>query len=273
VGGEETMMKQALWFETALLPGGWEQGVGLTIVDGLIASIDIGVPAAREADRHGVAIPGLPNLHSHAFQRAMAGLTEQRGETADSFWTWRDLMYRFAQRLDPETMQAVAALAFVEMLETGFTRSGEFHYIHHQPSGQMFDDPGEMSASIAAAAADTGIGLTLLPVFYAAAGFGGASPSALQRRFVSTLDGFEALVGGAERAIRGLPDGVVFAPCLRIFWRRLRACASPHPFTSTSPSRSARSRTASRGAAVDPSNGCSARCRWMRAGAWFTPLM
>src|SRR5205807_7615571 len=118
-------------------------------------------------ERHAIALPGLPNVHSHAFQRGLAGLTERRGPGDDSFWSWRELMYRFVENIDPDEFEALSALAFAEMLEGGFTHVGEFHYLHHDQAGVPFADPGELAGRIIAAASHTGIGLTLLPTFYA----------------------------------------------------------------------------------------------------------
>lgn len=202
------MAGTTLWFEHGLTAAGWARGVRISVADGRIARLETGV-AAEGAERHGIAVPGLPNLHSHAFQRAMAGLTEVRGPAGDSFWTWRELMYRFGERLGPEELEAVAALAFAEMLERGFTRVGEFHYLHHDTGGRPYADPAEMSARIAAAAQATGIGLTLLPVFYAHSGFGGAAPTPAQARFVHDPDGYGRLVEAARLAVRPLGDAVV----------------------------------------------------------------
>ena len=135
----------------------------------------------------------MPNLHSHAFQRAMAGMTERRGPGDDSFWTWRELMYRFLDVLSPEDVEAIAALAYVEMLEAGFAAVAEFHYLHHQPGGAPYADPAELAHRIVAAAAATGIGLTLLPVLYSYGGAGAAPLAGGQRRFGCDLDGFLAL--------------------------------------------------------------------------------
>lgn len=197
-----------LWFESALLPQGWADGVRVTIEGERIATIETGVEA-EGAERYGAALPGLGNLHSHAFQRAMAGLGEVRGSSDDSFWTWREVMYRFAGRIGPEAMEAIAAMVFAEMLESGFTRVGEFHYLHHQPGGQRYDNPAEMAARIAASATGTGIGLTLLPVLYMQGGFGGSPTSAAQRRFVSDRDGYAALHAASVAAVKDMPDAVV----------------------------------------------------------------
>jgi len=205
------MRETFLWFETALLPTGWAERVRVGIVDGRIASVTEAVDAEAADQRGAIALPGLPNLHSHAFQRAMAGLTEARGPDADNFWTWRDLMYRFVDRLDPEMVEAVAAMAFVEMLECGFTRVGEFHYLHHDPGGRPYSDRAEMGTRVASAAAETGIGLTLLPVFYAHAGFGGLPPLPGQRRFTNSLHSFGRLLEASRSAVSCLPDAVVGA--------------------------------------------------------------
>jgi formiminoglutamate deiminase len=200
---------QTLWFEQALLTDGWARDVRFTIADGVIGRVDTGVARQAGEVAHGPCLPGLPNLHSHAFQRAMAGLTETRGPTGDSFWTWRELMYRFVDRLGPDEVQAIAALAYMEMLETGSTRVGEFHYLHHDKDGSPYGDLAEMAGRIAAAADETGIGLTLLPVFYAHAGFGGVAPGEGQRRFVHDVDGYGRLIEASRAAVAGLPDAVV----------------------------------------------------------------
>ncbi len=200
-----------LHFAEALLPEGWAGNVRITVRDGLCAAIETEVAPAPQDERHGLAIPGLPNLHSHAFQRGMAGLAERRGPSSDSFWTWREIMYRFVDRIGPAELQAIAALAYVEMLETGFTRVGEFHYLHHDLDGRPYDDPAEMAAALAAAAHETGIGLTLLPVFYAHAGFGGDEPGAGQRRFICDIDRFALLLQSSGRALADLPDAVLGA--------------------------------------------------------------
>lgn len=197
------------WIEHALLPQGWARNVRLTTGAGRIVEV---VPecAPREGDvRVRIGVPGLGNLHSHAFQRGMAGLAEIGGASGDSFWSWRELMYTFLHRLDPETFQAIAEQAYMEMLEAGFTRVGEFHYLHHAPDGTPYADPAEMSARIAAAAQATGIGLTLLPVFYAHADFGGAPPNPAQRRLIHDVEGFARLLEAAGAALAPLRDAVL----------------------------------------------------------------
>lgn len=184
----------SLWFDTALIDGTWRERVRMSVAGGLIASIETGAQPHAGDERHGIAIPGVTNLHSHAFQRGMAGLAEVRGPSHDSFWTWREIMYRFLARMTPDDVQAVAALAYMEMLETGFTRVAEFHYLHHQPTGEPYANPAEMAEQIAAAGVTTGISVALLPCFYAHGGIGGAPPVDGQRRFITSLDQFASLV-------------------------------------------------------------------------------
>ncbi len=200
---------QTLWFETALLPTGWAPNVRITIAAGRIVAVLPGTAAAPTDARAFAALPGLANVHSHAFQRGMAGLAETAGPAGDNFWTWRDIMYRFLDRLTPADMGAIAALAYMEMLENGFTRVGEFHYLHHDCGGAAYGDAAEMAHHIVVAANRTGIGLTLLPVFYAHAGFGGTPPSPGQKRFVCGLDQFADLCVASGNALKSLPDAVL----------------------------------------------------------------
>ncbi|MFN3822356.1 MAG: formimidoylglutamate deiminase [Pseudorhodobacter sp.] len=194
-----------IWAEQALLAGGWAENVTVTVEGGRITSIMPGTEPAG-AHRVGLLLPSPANLHSHAFQRAMAGLTETRGpDPRDSFWTWRQLMYRFLDRLTPGDVEAITAFVQMQMLEAGYAASVEFHYLHHQPGGLPYDNLAEMAARVAAAAETTGIGLTLLPVLYE---FGGCDRRALgpgQIRFGNDPDRFARLVEGAEAAIRSLP--------------------------------------------------------------------
>jgi formimidoylglutamate deiminase len=202
-------LQYELFFDHALLPSGWARDVRISVADGTILSIAAG--ATREGAEHiaGIAIPGLPNLHCHAFQRGMAGLAERRGPAADSFWTWREVMYRFLDRLSPDDVQAITAFAYMQMLEAGFTTVGEFQYLHHDIDGRPYADLGEMAARIAAASAETRIGLTLLPSFYAYGGFGGAPPAAGQRRFLNDPDRFGKLVERTRAIAAGLPKAQV----------------------------------------------------------------
>jgi formimidoylglutamate deiminase len=199
----------SLWFECALLEQGWQQHVRLGIEAGRIRTIDIGVESTADDERHAVAIPGLSNLHSHAFQRAMAGLAETAGPGTDNFWTWREAMYRFADTIGPDELEAITAFAFMEMLESGFTRVGEFHYVHHDPSGRPYANLAELSERVASASAESGIALTLLPVMYAHSNFGGQQPTHGQRRFINSIDAFERIVTACGRIADTLDDAVV----------------------------------------------------------------
>ena len=197
--------------ETALTPVGLRNDVRLGFSQTGIACVETGVPPVAGDERHAFLLPAIPNLHSHAFQRAMAGLAESRGRKGDDFWSWRGVMYRFAGMMTPEQVEAIAAQLYVEMLEAGFCRVGEFHYLHHDEGGAPYDDPAEMAERIAAAAGETGIALTLLPVFYAHAGFAGVPPVAEQRRFVSDLDTYARILERCRRIVAALPGGVLGA--------------------------------------------------------------
>jgi formimidoylglutamate deiminase len=201
----ERQLRRELFFDHALLPSGWARDVRIAVDNGTIVAVAEGGPRGGAARVAGIAVPGLPNLHCHAFQRGMAGLAERRGPTTDSFWTWREVMYRFLQRLSPDDVEAIAAFAYMEMLETGFTTVGEFHYLHHDVDGRPYADLGEMASRIAAASAQTHIGLTLLPSFYANGGFGGAAPGAGQRRFINDPDRFLVLVERSRAIVAALP--------------------------------------------------------------------
>ena len=193
----------ALWFERAWIDNRWAKDVRLGVADGRIASIETGVAAEHGDERYRVALPGLCNVHSHGFQRGMAGLSERRSRPDDNFWSWREIMYRFLDRLTPDDVAAITAQAYAEMLETGFTRVGEFHYLHHDPAGATYADPAEMAGAIVRASGEAGIGLTLLPVFYAHGNFDGAPPSPGQRRFLNDIDGFAALLDASRSRLSG----------------------------------------------------------------------
>ena len=172
-----------LFAAEALLPDGWAQDVLIeTGDDGAIHSVSPGASPGDAERAGGPVIPGMANLHSHAFQRAMAGLAETAGGD-DSFWTWRQVMYGFVAALNPEQVHAIAAQLYVEMLKQGYTAVGEFHYLHNRPDGGAYDDPAEMSRQVVEAALKAGIGITHLPVLYASNGFGGEPLSKAQSRF------------------------------------------------------------------------------------------
>jgi formimidoylglutamate deiminase len=206
---------QSLLADSALLPAGWARDVLFEIgTDGTLLEVTAdaaGNPAAAGAPRAaGPVLPGMPNLHSHAFQRAMAGLTEQAGQGGaggnDSFWTWRQVMYGFVGQLDPDQVQAIAAQLYVEMLKAGYTAVGEFHYLHHDPEGRPYADLAEMSERIISAAQATGIGLTHLPVLYGYGGFGGQPAGAGQRRFLNDTNGFLRLINRLLQRHGGNPQ-------------------------------------------------------------------
>lgn len=190
-------------FDAAMLwtPAGWHADTGLTVDErGRIAAIERVQPTASTR----WIVPGIANLHSHAFQRAMAGMAERQTnpnlaglgprDEHDSFWTWRETMYRFATRFDPDTLQAVAAQLYAEMLEAGYTTVCEFHYLHHAPDGRPYADPAAMSRALIAAARETGIRLTLLPVLYMTGGFDGRALGERQQRFAHGVDDYLCLL-------------------------------------------------------------------------------
>ncbi|NTF91517.1 formimidoylglutamate deiminase [Agrobacterium rhizogenes] len=197
---------KSIYAAKALLPSGWAENVELTIDAGRIAAVSTNVARPMpEGEAHAILLPAMPNLHSHAFQRAMAGLTELRGPGEDSFWSWRTLMYRFALSMSPEQVEAVAAQLYMEMLEAGFGRVGEFHYLHHDRDGSPYANIAEMAERVSSAAAETGIAITLLPVFYAHSNFGGKDPNEGQRRFITSADRFAQLMDACRTIAAGQP--------------------------------------------------------------------
>lgn len=193
----------------ALLADGWHEDVRVVMSDGRIASVTPDSPALPGDERHDTLLPGLGNLHSHAFQHAMAGLAEMRGPGSESFWSWRETMYRFALTMTPDQVEAVAAHLYMQMLEAGFTRVGEFHYLHHDRDGAPYAALSEMAQRIAGASTGTGINLTLLPVFYARSGFGGTPGSDGQRRFLNDPDRFARLMEDCRHLLIGIPGAVL----------------------------------------------------------------
>jgi formimidoylglutamate deiminase len=203
------MTTRLLFLETALLPSGWANDVALDVSNGEITSVAAGASRTAREVVAGVTLPGLPNVHSHTFQRAMAGLAETRGPVSDSFWTWRQVMYTFLRRLTPDDIEAIAAFAMMEMLEGGYTSLAEFHYLHHDPAGRVYGNLAELSERVASAAHQTGIGLTLLPVMYSHGGFGGMPPTDGQTRFINGIGEYIRLLEGAATAIASLDNAVL----------------------------------------------------------------
>ncbi|MEX0292588.1 formimidoylglutamate deiminase [Pseudomonas putida] len=196
----------AYFAECALLPDGWASDVRIEVAsDGTMTHIDSGASADGAERLAGPLLPGMPNLHSHAFQRAMAGLAEVAGNPNDSFWTWRELMYRLVGKITPEQLQIIARQLYIEMLKAGYTSVAEFHYVHHDQAGKAYADPAELSRRISAAAASSGIGLTLLPVLYSHAGFGGQPPNEGQRRFINSTEQYLQLHAQLAATIAAQP--------------------------------------------------------------------
>ncbi|SFO62605.1 formimidoylglutamate deiminase [Variovorax sp. PDC80] len=195
-------MTRALFAADALLPTGWAKNVLLAWNEaGQLVEAKAGADKPADADTaNGPVIPGMPNLHSHAFQRAFAGLTEHRAEQQDSFWSWRTLMYRFAARLGPRQMEDIATWLYAEMLEAGYTSVCEFQYVHHDADGRPYADDATLSLALLRAAHKTGIGFTLLPVLYQTSGFGGLPPNEGQRRFIRSTDSMLRLLEALKPA-------------------------------------------------------------------------
>ncbi len=200
-------------FSEVLTAQGWRQNVSATLDDnGFFTALDSDDNPHNLPHIDGYAIPGSTNLHSHAFQRAMAGLGEVRGNPTDSFWSWREVMYKFVAIIDPDDLKAIAARLYMDFLKGGFTSVGEFHYLHHSPDGTPYDDPAQMSVAIIEAAQNSGIALTHLPVFYAHSGFGGTAPNQGQRRFVHSLDDYAKLLHSLNDHCRSPLNKVGIAP-------------------------------------------------------------
>ncbi|QIG47530.1 formimidoylglutamate deiminase [Nordella sp. HKS 07] len=200
------MAQRKLKFASALLPSGWQTDVVLTVdAQGLIETVETGNSDKTITTLTGFAIPAVPNVHSHAHQRLMTGLAEVAGPGADSFWTWREVMYGFALKLSPEDLQAVAAQLYVETLKSGSTVIGEFQYLHHQPDGSAYAEPAELTLRCLAAAEEAGIAITLLPTLYAYGGFGGQAPTPGQRRFFNGAERYLDILATLQKAIKDKP--------------------------------------------------------------------
>ena len=214
------MTQSKFRFASALTSAGWQHDVAVTVDEsGMIESVEAGAKGGGLVN--GIAVPAVPNVHSHAHQRLMVGLAERAGPGADSFWTWREVMYGFALKLSPDDLEAVAAQAYVEMLKAGFSCVGEFQYLHHQPDGTPYDEPAEMSLRCLSAAEQVGIAITMLPTLYNYSGFGGQASTAGQRRFVNDADRFLRIYGTLR--------GVTAAEPLR------RLGISPHSLRAVTP--------------------------------------
>jgi formimidoylglutamate deiminase len=189
------MSERKLRLASALLPEGFRENVLIEIdAKGFIGALTAGHHGSEGRLIRGIAVPGMANVHSHAHQRAMAGLAEIAGPSHDSFWTWREIMYGFARRIGPDELEAIAAQLYVEALKAGFTTIGEFQYLHHAPDGGPYADPAELSLRCIAAAKTAGIALTILPTLYRYGGFGKQEPQEGQRRFINDADSYLAIV-------------------------------------------------------------------------------
>ncbi len=196
-------MALKLWAASALLANGWAEDVEIRVhPSGDIDQISSGVPW-QSGERIGVLIPGIPNIHSHAHQRAMSGLGERAGQSGDSatdsFWTWRKIMYHYLERIQPDHLHRIAAQLYLEMLKSGYTCVGEFQYLHHDVDGKAYDNRAEMSQQCMRAANDVGLGFSALPVLYYYGGFGSADPVPGQKRFLNDAEGFIRIVESLQK--------------------------------------------------------------------------
>ena len=211
----------AYFAPTALLPDGWADAVRIEAdASGTITAVRSKSEAKNASILTGPVLPGMPNLHSHAFQRAMAGWAERAGSGGD-FWSWRETMYRFLARLGPDEVEAVATQLYIEMLKAGYTAVGEFHYVHNDPNGDPYDAPTEMSDRLVAAAGQAGIGLTLLPVLYAQGGFDRRPTGEAQRRFAADPDRLASIAATLRRVHADDPQ--------------IRIGVAPHSLRAVSP--------------------------------------
>jgi formimidoylglutamate deiminase len=230
-------MQSRYRFSCAWLADGWHRNVVISvdpagdIVD--VSSDDV-VTTARMVN--GIAIPGMPNAHSHAFQRALAGLAERRNGNTDTFWSWRDVMYRLAGRLGPESLNAIAAQVYADMLKVGYTAVCEFHYLHNQPDGGAYDDALVMCHSLIDAAATAGIGLTLLPTLYQTSDFGGAEAVGVQKRFAMQTEDYLSMIGKmrpAPQHAAQIEVGIAFHSLRAVPLPSIKAVLDAHPSAKT----------------------------------------
>jgi formimidoylglutamate deiminase len=208
-----------LRLERALLPDGIRRDVALEVgSDGRLSRV--GTPDGSETPVQGLVLPGLPNLHSHAFQRAMAGSAEVASGAEHSFWGWREVMYRFVERLTPDDVAAIAAFAYLEMLEAGYTSVAEFHYLHHTPTGAPYAPATVLAEAVREGARRAGIRHLLLPTLYQQGNFNGEALTGAQRRFANGTEAFLALFEDLARAAKGLESTGVAIHSLRAVPRR-----------------------------------------------------
>jgi len=199
------MSKQLYFAEQAYLSQGWASNVRFEVVDGVISKITTDSFTSGTTRLSGPVIPSIANLHSHAFQRAMAGLAEVCLKPNDSFWSWRDLMYKMVQKLTPDDVAIIAKQLYIDMLKAGYTQVAEFHYLHHQANGEQYSQADEIAQQLLEAANSAGIGLTLLPVLYSHSGFGGKVPTPEQGRFINNTDQYLSLYESCEASIAQHP--------------------------------------------------------------------
>ena len=198
--------RQTFFAKQAWLTTGWQSNVLFQVEDGMITKLAINQTATDESVvLSGPVLPSMPNLHSHAFQRVMAGMAEVSLNPNDSFWSWRDLMYKVVQKLTPKDARVIATQLYIDLLKAGYTQIAEFHYLHHQVGGKPYQDKAEMSKQMIQAANDAGIGMTLLPVLYSYSGFGGQAASNGQARFIHTTEDYLQLFARCEQALQDQP--------------------------------------------------------------------
>ena len=267
--------------DTALLPQGWACDVLIEVEpSGNIAGVAADAKSGQAEPIHGIVLPGMIDLHSHAFQRALAGLTQRLGADAASFWTWRDTMYASPRRSRRTTSGPSRRQLYVELIKGGYTSVVEFHYLHHAPDGRRYAEPAAMSVALHEAALETGIALTLLPVVYMQAGVDGSPLAEAQRRFALDPDGWVQLAGNVKRSSPTIRTGASGWRCTRSERSRSRRSAQPWRRFASSPAicrstsiwRSSRRRcgTVSSGWAVGRC-ACSPRLPTSTiAGAWCT---
>jgi formimidoylglutamate deiminase len=220
----------ALFAKNALLPSGWARDVLLQWDNsGNLLAVTPESMQPAGADSAEYVLPGMVNLHSHAFQRALSGLTEIAGDAKDSFWTWRDLMYRFARNISPSQMEAIAAQLYAECLRHGYTSVCEFHYVHRAPDGAFYPRVAQTAESVINAAGHAGIGITMLPVLYNWSGFGDAPLKPEQQRFKTGVADILDIIGALE-PLRGAQVEVVGRANPRSRGGVATFASGPHPY-------------------------------------------